>query len=120
MKEVIKIFLQSNQGLGSRFANTIFFDDFSADECYQILKKELEKNGLQLSDEYQKIICELFDACINNRRNWGNARDVKAICKYIDQSHVNRVVNLKKIGKIITMEDVKSGFCAWEKGNISG
>ncbi len=119
-EDKIKVFLQSNKGLGGRFSNTIFFDDFSADECFQILEKEFKKNGLKLSENLQPAVCKLFDDCICNRRNWGNARDVKSICKYINQSHVNRVVGLEEYDNIITLDDINTGFEAWTAGNISG
>lgn len=104
-------FLRTNPGLESRFSHAVHFRDFSAKECTEILRRQLEK-GYAISDEALVLAESLFEECIRAKPDWGNARDVGSIQRYIVQCYRNRVVAC--IGDdIVLPEDIKSGFQAW-------
>ena len=53
-------FLRTNPGLESRFSHAVHFRDFSAKECTEILRRQLEK-GNAISDEALVLAESLFE-----------------------------------------------------------
>ena len=80
-------FLQSNPGLKSRFEEPIVFEDYSAEEMLQILRKFANENGKNLSKDYERFSKFIFeDWIVEKNSDFGNGRDVR---KYFEQSKIS-------------------------------
>ena len=70
-------FMETNSGLGSRFKNTVIFEDYSASELYDIFLMSCKKEGLTLGEGVPEAVFADFEAMTQNRRyDFGNAREV--------------------------------------------
>jgi SpoVK/Ycf46/Vps4 family AAA+-type ATPase len=75
-------FIKSNEGLRSRFTETIVFDDYNTDELLQILNSFSEAEGLVLEKKYIEKSRTVFDFWTANKGpDFGNARDVRNYVK---------------------------------------
>ena len=71
-------FLNMNSGLESRFDETIYFEDYSPEELYQIFVNMAHDKEYLLDDEALVAAKDLFDRVYAARgRNFGNARTVR-------------------------------------------
>lgn len=88
--------LDSNPGLRSRFANLIYFDDYTAEELYAILLQNLEKQEYHFSTEASIRARELIEKRVANKpENFANARDVRNFMERAIANHALRVAPLK-------------------------
>ena len=115
--DLMEQFLSSNPGLRSRFANTIHFADYSADQLLAILQINLKKQEYQLSDAAEKRAWEMIkDRVAHKPDNFANARDIRNFMEHAIANHAVRVAALegardsKKILGTIEPEDLQS----WE------
>ena len=78
-------FLNMNTGLKSRFDETIYFEDYNADELYQIFVSMAKKKEYLFEDEALLAVKNLFEQVYASRgEDFGNARTVrKALDKAI-------------------------------------
>lgn len=104
-------FLRSNPGLSSRFGTIIYFDDFTPAECREILKRKLRKYTIAAGA--LDSVEALFEECITQCPDWGNARDVGAISESVAQCAINRVIESGGRDEIMEV-DITSGFDAWQ------
>ena len=89
-------FLDSNPGLRSRFANLIYFADYSADELFAILLQNLEKQEYRLSTEAHVQAREMIKNRVEHKPdNFANARDVRNFMERAIANHAMRVAPLK-------------------------
>jgi hypothetical protein len=89
-------FLDSNPGLRSRFATTIMFDDYSADELMDILLLNLRKQEYQLSPAAAKRAREMIERRVANKPdNFANARDVRNFMEHAIANHAVRVAGIE-------------------------
>ncbi|KAJ7756425.1 P-loop containing nucleoside triphosphate hydrolase protein [Mycena maculata] len=72
--------LSVNTGLSSRFPEEIVFPNTSPEQCMQVLRKELQKESVQLDDSHDQVMLRLIEE-MSSLRSWGNARDMKTIAK---------------------------------------
>ncbi|KAF8213839.1 P-loop containing nucleoside triphosphate hydrolase protein [Mycena galopus ATCC 62051] len=72
--------LSVNTGLSSRFPEEIIFRNMAPQQCMQVLRKELEKEKIELDGSQDSDILELIEE-MSHLRSWGNARDMKTIAK---------------------------------------
>ena len=71
-------FLNMNRGLRSRFDETIYFEDYTADELLQIFVSMATKKEFHLDDEALAAAKALFEKAYAHRdENFGNARTVR-------------------------------------------
>ena len=71
-------FLESNEGLKSRFSTHICFDDYSPDELLSILKHFCDKSNYELSSDALPKASEIISEAFNKREeHFGNARYVR-------------------------------------------
>lgn len=71
-------FLNMNSGLKSRFDETITFEDYNAEELFQIFVSMAKKKEFMLEDEALAAAKDLFERIYASRdENFGNARTVR-------------------------------------------
>ena len=89
-------FLESNPGLRSRFSNFIHFDDYTADEMMDILRKNLAAQEYKLSGEAEKKAFLMMQERVSNKPdNFANARDVRNFMEHAIANQASRIVKLE-------------------------
>lgn len=73
-------FIDSNDGLRSRFTRYIDFEDYNAEELLEIFMLLLGEHGYQITDEAADKVEDLLSAAHRQRdESFGNARDVRTL-----------------------------------------
>ena len=112
-------FLDSNEGLRSRFTNFYDFKNFSEKELVEIFDIMMKKEEYEYSPSTRNDIIEFFKILKNNSNSssFGNAREVRNVCgdlKKIQAKRIYSTENFKEKGKKflmkITKRDVKNLF----------
>lgn len=74
--EPMQRFIDSNEGLNSRFKTKITFEDYSPEEMIEIFKNSLKRSDLVIDEATEKVALKYFQKKINEK-NFGNARGVR-------------------------------------------
>ena len=86
-------FLDANSGLRSRLVKKISFEDYDADELFQIFLLNCKKKGLKLgegaADAAQAKLKELYD---NRDQDFGNAREVRTFIGEVESRLAERTM----------------------------
>ncbi|MDX6181014.1 AAA family ATPase [Flavobacterium sp. Fl-77] len=109
--EPMKIFVESNPGLRSRFNRFFYFDHFSPDELFQIFESFCIKSDFIVSEDAKEKLKDTFELLYAKKdESFGNARVVRNLFEKCIQNQANRIVKLKKISnktlKTLTEEDI--------------
>ncbi|TGL61699.1 AAA family ATPase [Leptospira sarikeiensis] len=96
-------FLDTNEGLRSRFSNVITFPDYSHEELTNIGFSMLKSRGYQISDKAAKTLNSILGVK-SKEKDFGNARGVRNLIEKTERACSNRLVNLQKSGKALTKE----------------
>ena len=115
--ELMQEFLDSNPGLRSRFNKFITFEDYSADEEFEILVSMCKKQDYMLSRDGAEEAKRFFaERCANKTETYANARDVRNYLEKAISNQATRIVNLKDVDKNILsilekedLEEIKLG-----------
>lgn len=106
-------FLKANPGLSSRFDKTLRFDDYTADQLYQIAVKMIKDEGYTLETEASKNLISFLETLyIGRDKFFGNARTVRKIIFELIKNQNLRVKSKDKLKRkksdltMITSEDV--------------
>lgn len=110
----MKVFIESNPGLKSRFDRIITFEDFSLTELMQILLEGIAKEGYVLEEHAENFLRGYLDYLHSIRdKYFGNGRTVvKAISAIIKNQNL-RLASLPaeertpELLRLITLDDVK-------------
>lgn len=90
----MEVFLKSNPGLRSRFANYFHFEDYLPDELQAIALSYAKQKNIHLTDEATSFLYEqLVEAFRNRDKSFGNARYAIAV---IDEAKMNLGLRLMK------------------------
>ena len=107
-------FIESNPGLKSRFDQTMTFNDFTAEELYQIGLKMIDDVELVAEKDALDHIRQYLDSLYATRNQFfGNARSVRKIVERAVRNQNLRMASLKaedrtdKAMKTISLDDVK-------------
>jgi|GEM_PF-2351768 len=100
------IFLDANQGLRSRFANEIIFEDYSDEELLSIAYNFIRGNKFILEDGNDDILMELITKKRQETRDFGNARGVRNIIELLQKSVGNRIVGMMDRGEQISDDEI--------------
>jgi SpoVK/Ycf46/Vps4 family AAA+-type ATPase len=92
--EPMKAFIQSNPGLDSRFANKVFFPDFSTQEMGQILIKMAQGESYNIPLEVLSVACDYLEFEKQLVKNFGNGRAVRNLFELMKVNLANRVMEL--------------------------
>lgn len=111
-EELMERFISSNPGLESRFNRYFVFEDYDAEELYEIFKSMCEKNSYTLSVEAEEFakrhLAHLFET---RGENFGNARDVRNLFENMISVQADRVAGLEEPQKrdltVVVREDLE-------------
>jgi Cdc6-like AAA superfamily ATPase len=88
-------FLESNPGLRSRFSNFVHFEDYTAEELMEILKRNLTEQDYWLSPDAGIRAMEMLRERVAHKpENFANARDVRNFMEHAISNHASRIVKL--------------------------
>lgn len=93
-------FLESNPGLRSRFSNFIHFDDYTAEELMEILRRNLADQEYKLSSEAEMQAYRLLQNRVDNKpANFANARDVRNFMEHAIANQASRIIKIESAGE---------------------
>ena len=96
----MKLFIDSNPGLQSRFNNYIQFNDYSEEELFEIFIKMTEENDYKVdSDAIEKLHNIFHKAYLTKDKQFGNARYVRNLFENALQKQATRLSSSKDIDK---------------------
>lgn len=96
----MKLFIDSNPGLQSRFNNYIQFNDYSEEELFEIFIKMTEENDYKVdSDAIEKLHNIFHKAYLTKDKQFGNARYVRNLFENALQKQATRLSASKDIDK---------------------
>lgn len=100
--------LKSNAGFESRIAFKIDFDDYTAEELYQIFVNMLKQEEFKLEENCKQLILEYFNNEIRFcKENFSNGRCARNLFEKIKMEQATRIMKQKaKDLDLITADDV--------------
>ena len=102
--ELMEEFINSNPGLRSRFNKYIYFDDYTADEEFEIMQSMCAAQDYRMSAEAAEEARRFLTERVEHKpENFANARDVRNYLEKAIARHATRVVALpkKKVTKTV-------------------
>ncbi len=98
----MKIFIESNPGLRSRFNRYFHFDHFKPAELYQIFEKMCDKADFTISHDAKEKLQDIFNLLYEKKDDsFGNARVVRNLFEKCIQNQANRLVDLPNLDQQI-------------------
>ncbi|MBR4752212.1 MAG: leucine-rich repeat protein [Thermoguttaceae bacterium] len=97
--DLMEKFLDSNPGLRSRFNTFIKFDDYTADELYQIFSFLCQQNGFSYDNDCKEYLKRLFTAIYakRNSKEFANGRTVRNYFEKVITQQANRLAKVANI-----------------------
>ena len=93
-------FLQSNPGLRSRFNKFIDFEDYSAEELYDIFISMCHSQDFRLMEDADAYVKEYFGILVDNKADhFANAREVRNFFERCVERQANRLVKTENFDK---------------------
>ena len=90
--ELMDRFLHSNPGLESRFNKFIYFEDYNAEQLYEIFMLMADDANLKLDDAADEYIKQYCQKMYENRSdNFANARAVRNLFEEVITAQANRL-----------------------------
>ncbi|MBQ3291860.1 MAG: AAA family ATPase [Mogibacterium sp.] len=89
----MKKFINMNPGLRSRFNKYINFENYSAEEMLEILRRQCDKTRFILSEEAADTALNYFRSCCEDS-TFGNARGVRNFFDRVVMSQATRILNV--------------------------
>ncbi|MCK9279633.1 MAG: AAA family ATPase [Melioribacteraceae bacterium] len=107
----MKVLLESNPGIESRFNNIFVFEDYNPRQLLSIVADLAEKNGYKLDEGALQILLDIFnDICSKKDKSFGNARTARNILYKAISNQEERVSRLFSLSDddlmTIILEDV--------------
>jgi len=107
--ELNETFFRVNKGLESRFIWRFTMEEYSSKELMEIFKKKVNEIDWSLEDLDEKKLQKWFDDNNSNFKHFG--RDMELLLTYVKIAHGRRIYSkTKELRKIISMDDIKSGY----------
>ncbi|HEX2787173.1 MAG TPA: hypothetical protein VHP32_04645 [Ignavibacteria bacterium] len=97
----MKIFINSNPGLESRFDKAFEFEDYNNDELFALAEKMLKEQGLYLNKDAKKQLKVILESkTILKNKTFANGRGVRKIVEDIIRNHHIRIYDTPKNKRI--------------------
>ncbi len=98
--EEMRLFIDSNPGLQSRFTRYVEFPDYSEEELYEIFIVNLNKYEYHLADHAEETLMAILKAAVESRdRNFGNGRFARNLFEKTVENQSNRLSGLGSVSK---------------------
>nr|WP_294781916.1 AAA family ATPase [uncultured Flavobacterium sp.] len=109
--EPMKIFIESNPGLRSRFNRYFYFSHFTPAELFQIFESFCSKSDFIVSEDAKEKLIDTFELLDETKNeSFGNARVIRNLFEKCVQNQANRIIKLKKVSnkdlKTLTEQDI--------------
>lgn len=109
--EPMKLFIESNPGLRSRFNRFFMFEHFKPEQLMLVFESCCKNADFVLSDEAKEKLSDTFELLYSKKdEGFGNARVVRNLFEKCVQNQANRIVKIKKITpkilKTLSEEDI--------------
>jgi SpoVK/Ycf46/Vps4 family AAA+-type ATPase len=109
--EPMKLFIESNPGLRSRFNRFFHFDHFKPFELFQIFENFCKNADFIISEDAKEKLNDTFELLFEKKDDsFGNARVVRNLFEKCVQNQANRIVKLSEITpeilKTLTEDDI--------------
>ena len=106
-KSDMNLMLEENEGLKSRFSETVEFDNWSVEKCVGLVEKCCARGGYKLGEGGREVLLEGFEELSRvddesgevERKGWANARDSVTMFEYVEGCRNGRVAGLMKRGE---------------------
>ncbi len=96
--ELMDKFLHSNPGLESRFNKFLHFEDYDAEELYEIFMLMAGEANLTVDESGEKYLNEYFEKLIENKpANFANGRAVRNLFEEVLTNQANRLAPKENI-----------------------
>ena len=93
-------FIESNPGLRSRFTRYIHFEDYSAQELFEIFMKMLQRYDFRLQPGADGFLMDHLKKCTSNKpKDFGNARYVRNLFERVINAQANRLAKSASLSK---------------------
>lgn len=100
--EPMKLFVESNPGLRSRFNRYFYFDHFKPSELFEIFESFCKKSDFVISEDAREKLNDTFELIYEKKDDsFGNARVVRNLFEKCIQNQANRIVKLPKLNQKI-------------------
>ena len=107
--ENMRNFLQSNPGLSSRFDRAMFFEDYNAEQLYEIALRMFASNSIIPDDKAKEHLRAFMEFMYKTRNQYfGNARNVR---KLVEESIKNQHLRLAKLEPELRTIDMIQQLC---------
>ncbi len=109
--EPMKLFIESNPGLRSRFNRFFTFEHFKPEQLMLVFESCCKNADFILNDDAKEKLSDTFDLLYSKKdEGFGNARVVRNLFEKCVQNQANRIVKIKKITpkilKTLSEEDI--------------
>lgn len=92
----MKVFLEANPGLKSRFPHYFSFEDYTPRQMLEIVYLMSDRNGYILDEGALQLLLEIFKNAYEQRdKNFGNARTVKNILMKAISNQEDRILTIE-------------------------
>lgn len=111
--DLMREFINSNPGLKSRFNKYVHFDDYSADEMFDIFCLLCDKGAYEISEDAKELVRKHFEnLCDSKDDSFANGRTVRNVFENIISKQASRIASkrnkTKELLSTIEAEDVQS------------
>jgi AAA+ superfamily predicted ATPase len=93
-------FFKTNQGLKSRMANEIYFEDYALDELVEIFYYMASSNNLRIEDGLEDFIKRYIEKKMQGIEDFGNARGVRNIYEEVFRKRALRLSEIIDSGHL--------------------
>ncbi|MBN2544413.1 MAG: AAA family ATPase [Spirochaetes bacterium] len=98
----MKVFIESNPGLKSRFNRYFYFDHYTPKELFEIFKILCDNSQFKLENNAKNKLIRLFQLLYDNRdRTFGNGRLVRNLYERILEKQANRIAGITPLSEEI-------------------
>ncbi len=109
--EPMKLFIESNPGLRSRFNRFFTFEHFKPEQLMLVFESCCKTSDFVLNDDAKEKLSDTFELLYSKKdEGFGNARVVRNLFEKCVQNQANRIVKVKKITpkilKTLSEEDI--------------